>query len=176
MVQKHRKTIEHTSPGTLGALTHCLLHQSICKIQNGLHGAQKWPTGSGKGYSLSFFGASINFCKQVFWFKLSLSVGNIDILSQPICCISLIFPSFEFGNFQTILYLFHTRRNIIFRSWCDLHTSLFLCVWVFVVDKNWETSSDVVRPSHPLSHPPTRESIFEPLLDYLWSWNLVWRL
>ena len=29
----------------------------------------------------------------------------------------------------------------------------------------------------PLSvHPPTRTSIFEPLLDYLGSWNLVWKL
>ena len=29
-----------------------------------------------------------------------------------------------------------------------------------------------VRPSHP----PTRESIFDPLLDHLAGWNLVWKL
>ena len=27
-----------------------------------------------------------------------------------------------------------------------------------------------------LTHPPTWASIFEPLLDYLGSWNLVWKL
>ena len=28
---------------------------------------------------------------------------------------------------------------------------------------------------HPPTHQPTRASIFEPLLDYLGTWNFVWK-
>ena len=41
-----------------------------------------------------------------------------------------------------------------------------------------ETSSiiTVSPPTNPPTHPATWASIFEPLLDYLGSWNFVWKL
>ena len=39
---------------------------------------------------------------------------------------------------------------------------------------NWDLHYNHCETTHP-THPP-RASIFEPLLDYIGSWNLVWKL
>ena len=52
----------NTSLAAKGALANRLQHRTACKIQNGRHGALKWPTGSGKVFTPRFLGVLSNFC------------------------------------------------------------------------------------------------------------------
>ena len=51
----------NTSLAAKGALAHCLQRRTACKIQNGRHGAPKWPTGLGRVSTPRFLGVLSNF-------------------------------------------------------------------------------------------------------------------
>ena len=56
--------------------------------------------------------------------------------------------------------------------------------WQVQYQSRWDDTSPIIsvnqtnptNPPTPPTHPPTRASIFEPLLDYLGSWNLAQKL
>ena len=62
MISLKQENMKNTSLAAPGALAHRLQCHTACKIQNGRQGAQKWPTGSGKGSNPRLLGAPVNFC------------------------------------------------------------------------------------------------------------------